>query len=1429
MEHTDGSSSAVSPSSPCKKDGSSSAVSPSSPCKKDGSSSAVTPSNPCKKDGSGSAVSPSNPCEKDGSGSAVSPSSPCKKNGRSSAVSPSSPCKKHGRSSAVTPSSPCKKHGRSSAVSPSSPCKKDSRSSVVTPSNPCKKDGRSSAVTPSNPCKKDGSGSAVSPKKDSIRSTQALPRQYKKDGSSSSGSHSSRSGASTSKRKPVTHRRRAPFPWTLPDRRQPLSKSSSRRSPSSRHSSRRCSPSQHSRSPGRRSRSPGRRSRSPGRRSRSVGRRSHSPDRRSRSPGQRSHSAGRRSRSAGRRSRSPDWRSRSPDRRSRSPDRRSRSPDRRSRSPGWRSRSPDWRSRSAGRRSRSPGRRSRSPGRRSRSPGRRSRSPGRRSRSPGRRSRSPGRHTPSRHPESSVEQSLQIIVGNDCYVIDSPERKRTPDRLCSPVDSRVDRDGLADGPIFSRSISPRSLGRYPSLEERSSSPFSVRHDADYRSRNYDHLHDQPRETDNYGELLRKSLYPSEDRGREPKQARYDRDDRLLDMSIEPHGFTPATRNYRKRSLSRSPSPTYLDEDFRKLVNARRKREEEELRNFSRKLPGSGYVTNSIQSSEPRYLHRPDDAPAMPKKSILKKRVDDPFMQNCGSFLKQKETHELTSENLDRHSDFLLPHERASQDGSGFSRILGMMTDSTSAQEKRRHSFIDDIEDEEKFLYGDDEGSNVNFLSTQKLTLSGENECMSQKVSSSLLPRPSVKPNTSEASRPDDEKIHDLLMTIGLDIGVAEISKLAARTQERLHGKKPSRSPDRHLVASCKPESRERQKSQSNTDSLESTQKCSLSPSGSFSPSKDMSFVSNSEHNTSKTVRQDNPAGTSVPLIPSAPPSLPAPTSFSWYGDPDFAPFPAIQVPQNYPPPTMPPPGYNAYGHYVTYEASGWPMYIPQTSDPALSAIHGLVKPSVPPNPTRPNLKVIKEASLGKGTPNIQRAQSVLVQIPMCAPSSNLLTQSSVQAVKETISDESPRTSQKQRIIEEREKLKAQLETQQKKLHYLRIELNRLSKQQEVMLQKKRKPIDPLLVEVIRQKENIAKKVSQLALNVGVAKKKQSELDKVAQILGINMFEKSQKLSSENKDTKNNNSKNARSQGITSNPIKVSDGAPAKGFPSVMTLTPNQNTIQDTGQPLGPNPGGMQATAARSGVQSVPGPPYTADQVAALDVDRPACGALPMVPEDGSTHQESMALSIPSNPAQKRWGPEPVKVVICGHSLVFWASHRATQAAVGTQLGLSQFASIQWVGRRHMMWGRLLDTLFHSGVVCAPPQLLVLHLGGNDMGVVKGKALIVQVQEDFKVIWSQWPDTCIIWSNILPRRQWREGGDVRCLNRAVKKVNREIRLTLKDQQGSVIFHPAILPSREELYRADGVHLSNEGNDIFLQDLQVGLRDFILGKWGEGAKA
>ncbi|XP_025024025.1 zinc finger protein 318-like [Python bivittatus] len=732
-----------------------------------------------------------------------------------------------------------------------------------------------------------------------------------------------------------------------------------------------------------------------------------------------------------------------------------------------------------------------------------------------RHSRSPGRRS-----ESSVKKYLRILAENDQYGIGTPDRKILSDRLSSPADSLsdVDRDDLADGPIFSRVLShPWNLERGFSREENPSSPFSMRHDEDYysrdifisqldRSTNNEHLQYQSRENDRDGE-------------RESKSFQYDRDDRLFDESIKRQDLLAETQKYCKQSLNRSPRLMYLDEDFRKLERIRRKREVDELsRNVSTDYPMLD-STSPEQSSESRYHYRSEKTPAMPTKSILKKRLDDSSIQDSGNFLKEKEPHESTSEYINQHGDFLLPHERASQDGSGFSCILGTMTDSTY-QEKRLYPFPDNIEDEDKFLYGDDDGDSNNCLYSQKLMLSGKKELVGEKVNSPPPASLSVKPDTVEESRSEYEKIRDLLKTIGLDIGVAEIGKLAARTEERLHGKKTAYSPDHHSVAIHKAETWERHCRLSDVHSPESRQKHSLSPAGSFPSSKTVSPVLKSEPNNISALGQNNPTGVSEQpgvsgfLIPSAPPSfldIPSgPISDSWHDVPYFSTFAPTQLAPNCAPLPVASPGYDVYQHYMGYATSDW---CAQQVKPVCSNKPGLVK--LKRKCTKPNLRIIPTVAISKKTSKIKKNEAVSTT----ALYSHLLPQLSQPSLKDTkgrISDERNRTSQKQKVIEEREKLKLEQELQQKKLYYQRIELNRLSKQQVEMLRKKRKEEDPLLVELSRLKENIAKEVAQLEMNVKAVKEKQSELDKVAHILGMNVFEKSQKLSSENKDSSENN-------------------------------------------------------------------------------------------------------------------------------------------------------------------------------------------------------------------------------------------------------------------------------------------------------------------------
>ncbi|XP_054838220.1 uncharacterized protein LOC129336467 [Eublepharis macularius] len=188
-----------------------------------------------------------------------------------------------------------------------------------------------------------------------------------------------------------------------------------------------------------------------------------------------------------------------------------------------------------------------------------------------------------------------------------------------------------------------------------------------------------------------------------------------------------------------------------------------------------------------------------------------------------------------------------------------------------------------------------------------------------------------------------------------------------------------------------------------------------------------------------------------------------------------------------------------------------------------------------------------------------------------------------------------------------------------------------------------------------------------------------------------------------------------------------------------------------------------------------------------------------------------------------RILICGHSMIFWAAHQAKRTPWGSQLGLSRWAQVEWQGRRGLRWPGLLPLLF-EGRCSPPPDFLVIHLGGNDLGWVKGKALTMQAQADLKFIAKQWPGVLIIWSAILPRRIWREALDHDAVERARRKANKAMFKALCAGLGIYLPHPRIRDTYANLYRGDGIHLSVQGNEIFLTDLRQGLLLSLQELWG-----
>lgn len=87
--------------------------------------------------------------------------------------------------------------------------------------------------------------------------------------------------------------------------------------------------------------------------------------------------------------------------------------------------------------------------------------------------------------------------------------------------------------------------------------------------------------------------------------------------------------------------------------------------------------------------------------------------------------------------------------------------------------------------------------------------------------------------------------------------------------------------------------------------------------------------------------------------------------------------------------------------------------------------------------------------------------------------------------------------------------------------------------------------------------------------------------------------------------------------------------------------------------------------------------------------------------------------------------------------------------------------------------------------------------------------------------------MLPCRAWRFSRSPAGIDRARKKLNEYLGRVVVALGGRVIYHPKIKFLEPMIFRSDGVHLSTEGNDLFLYDMQQGLGE-ALKDGGGGAK-
>ncbi|XP_034965332.2 uncharacterized protein LOC118082278 isoform X2 [Zootoca vivipara] len=185
----------------------------------------------------------------------------------------------------------------------------------------------------------------------------------------------------------------------------------------------------------------------------------------------------------------------------------------------------------------------------------------------------------------------------------------------------------------------------------------------------------------------------------------------------------------------------------------------------------------------------------------------------------------------------------------------------------------------------------------------------------------------------------------------------------------------------------------------------------------------------------------------------------------------------------------------------------------------------------------------------------------------------------------------------------------------------------------------------------------------------------------------------------------------------------------------------------------------------------------------------------------------------------VNIWLFGHSIVHWARARAYDRKMGPNLGLPPWVRVSWITRRGMRWSEFLPTVKIRAATHGPPDILVVQLGENDLAYRNGQDLKWTILADFDGLLATFPNLTIFWSSLLERRVWRDCFSPAAINKARKFLDIAVARKVLALNGHYIPHPAITFSDVSLYRADGVHLSDDGNDIWLSDILGAIRNWL----------
>ena len=181
--------------------------------------------------------------------------------------------------------------------------------------------------------------------------------------------------------------------------------------------------------------------------------------------------------------------------------------------------------------------------------------------------------------------------------------------------------------------------------------------------------------------------------------------------------------------------------------------------------------------------------------------------------------------------------------------------------------------------------------------------------------------------------------------------------------------------------------------------------------------------------------------------------------------------------------------------------------------------------------------------------------------------------------------------------------------------------------------------------------------------------------------------------------------------------------------------------------------------------------------------------------------------------------IVGSSIIEKAEKFAKSTELGTNLGIDSRYKITWSGISGLTWERVVPTIDNLCFLHPSPDVLVIHCGGNDIGTHSLWGLQGFMKRIMYNLIQRFPQTCVVWSHILPRRYWRHALSCEAADKSRMRINSSISAFTLKHGGAYISYPDIVPfHNSKMLQTDGVHLSMLGNSNFINTLQGAINTF-----------